>query len=81
MTLPEAGDCGGRSSLLASSRSQQCAGIYCNVYCTSGIKTSVPELVILIGWYLQIEHKGAMKQLVFYLLPWNVELCKAIFIC
>ena len=38
MTLPEAGGCGGRSSLLASSRSQQCAGIYCSVYCTSGIK-------------------------------------------
>lgn len=59
----------------------QCAGIYCNVHCTSGINPSNPELVILIGWYLQIEHKGAMKQLVFYFLPWNVELCKAIFIC
>lgn len=44
LVMTKAGNCGGRCSLLACSRNQQCARIYGSVCCASGIKNSIPGI-------------------------------------
>lgn len=55
LVMTKARNCGGRCSLLACSRSQQCARIYGSVCCASGIKTSSKK------WCLLMEHEGLVE--------------------
>lgn len=38
-----------------------------NLYSTTGIKTSILELMIMISWYSQVTHKRAVKLCTFIL--------------